>query len=85
VGKLHAGTGRSALAISASMLVMGSVTGVMAAWLPGHLPTGVAGDLGLLLGAGGSGLGVYLLCLRALGVNEVQEVVVALGRRLRAR
>jgi putative peptidoglycan lipid II flippase len=84
VGRLRGEMGRaigSVLAAAAAMIIVGGWLSPL--WI-NRLPVqGTLADLVWLVGAGGSGMLVYVLVLGMLGMPEVQRIRVGLLRRLR--
>lgn len=84
VGRLRGEMGRaigSVLAAAAAMTIVGGWLSPL--WI-NRLPVqGTLADLVWLVGAGGSGMLVYVLVLGMLGMPEVQRIRVGLLRRLR--
>jgi len=69
---------------------MGLLLSATAGWLAVHMPEGLLGEAGVLVGAGLVGAAFYLLVLRALGVGELHVLqhaatarLMRIGRRVR--
>lgn len=85
VGRLGASTVRGFLQVVIAAAMMGAVVyGVMAV-AAGRLPLGLAGNLLLLVLAGGAGIAVYALLLLAFRMPEARQLLTTVQSRLGGR